>query len=58
MLKIAREAEKATIEKSSRKRRRKGSISIEIENRKEDIIKNISSDSDSDCITVAQCKSN
>ena len=58
VLEIAREAEKATAEKTSRKRRRKGSINMKIEKDKENTIENVSNDSDSDCIVVMQRRSN
>ena len=45
------------VEKTSLKRRRKGLVSIEIEKGKQDVIKNVSSESDSDYIIIVQRKS-
>ena len=52
VLEIAKEAEKAIAEKTSRKRRREGSISVELGKDEENIIENVSNDLDSDCIVV------
>jgi hypothetical protein len=54
VLEIAREAEKATKEKTTRKRQSKRLIAKEAEDQELEEIKNIPSDSDSDCIVVAQ----
>jgi len=56
VLEVARKAEEATAEKTSRKRRRTQPIIAEIEEQEEDLSKNVSSDSDSDCIVVLKRK--
>jgi hypothetical protein len=53
VLDIVKVAEEETAAKKSRKRPRKRSISVEIEEDEEDDIENIPSDSESDCIIVA-----
>jgi hypothetical protein len=58
VLETAKQAEEATAKKTSRKRRRKDSISVEIERGKENIIENVSNDSDPDYIVVGQRRSN
>jgi hypothetical protein len=56
VLEIAREAEKATAEKGTRARRRKVPTGEKIEQQEDEVIENISGDSDSDCIVVVQRK--
>jgi hypothetical protein len=56
VLDIVKAAEEETAAKKSRKRPRKGSISVEIEEDEEDELENVSSDSESDCIVVAERK--
>ena len=56
VLEIAREAEKATVEKSTRSQRRKAPINKKLEQQEDELVKDISSDSDSDCIVVVQRK--
>jgi hypothetical protein len=58
VLKIAREAEKATAEKTSRTRRCKQPTGTKIEEQEDEPLKNIPSDSGSDCIVVAQRRFN
>ena len=53
VLDIVKEAEAETAAKKSRKRPYKPSISVEIKGDEEDELENISSDSESDCIIVA-----
>ena len=53
VLDIVKVTEEETAAKKSRKRPRKRSISVEIEEDEEDDIENIPSDSESDCIIVA-----
>ena len=53
VLQIAREAEEATAANKGRKRPRKRSISVEIEGDTASILENVSSDSESNCIIVA-----
>jgi len=48
----------ASIAKKGRKRLRKRSISVEIEDEVESLFENIPSDSESDCIVVAEKRSN
>ena len=57
VLKIAKEAKKATAEKTSRKRRRTQLKAIGIERQEVELVENVSSDSDSDCILVVQRRS-
>ena len=52
VLEVARAAEQASEGKTSRKRLRKQSIAIEIEEQENEVVENVSSDSDSDCIAV------
>jgi hypothetical protein len=52
VLEIAREAEKATASKTSRKRPRKQLAPTEINEQDNEVLENVSSDSDSDCIVV------
>ena len=52
VLDVVRQAEQATAEKHSRKRRRKGPTVVEIEDEELQLLENVSSDSDSDCIVV------
>ena len=54
VLQITKEAEEASIAKKGRKRLRKRSISVEIEDDVESLFENIPSDSESDCIVVAE----
>jgi hypothetical protein len=56
VFKIVREAEKATADKTSRKRPRKVSDNLEIEKDQENTFEHLSGDSDSDCIAVMQRK--
>ncbi len=57
VLQITKEAEEATIAKKGRKRLRRRSISVEIEDDIESLFENVSSDSESDCIVVAERRS-
>lgn len=52
MLEVARDAERATSDKTSRKRRRIQAAVAEIEERGFEVLENVSSNSDSDCIVV------
>jgi hypothetical protein len=52
VLKIAREAEEVSAQKTSRKRRRKGPTAVEIEMDQENVLEHISGNSESDCIEV------
>ena len=52
VLEVARKAEEATAEKTSRKRRRKGHTVVDIEEEEVTLLENESSNSDSDCIVV------
>jgi hypothetical protein len=54
VLEIAKEAEEATAAKKGRKRLRKRSISVEVEDAVGSVLDNVSSESESDCIIVAQ----
>lgn len=56
VLQIAKEAEGETAAKKGRQRRRKSSISVEMEEDNENVPENISSDSESGCIVVAKRK--
>jgi hypothetical protein len=56
VLEVARKAEEATADKPSRKQRRMQPEAIEIESQVVKPLKNISSDSDLDCIIVEQRK--
>ena len=56
VLDIVKAAEEETAAKKCRKRLRKRSISVEIEEDEEDELENVSSDSESDCIVVAEKK--
>jgi hypothetical protein len=56
VLEIAREAEKATAEKGTRTRRRKVPTGEKIEQQEDEMLENISGDSDPDCIVVVQCE--
>lgn len=58
VLDIAREAERATADKTSRKRRRIQAAVTEIEGQEDEVVENVSSDSDSDCIVVQPRRSN
>jgi hypothetical protein len=57
VLEVAREAEKATVSKTSRKRLRKQPIPAEIEEQENEVLENVSGDSDSRCIAVVQRRS-
>jgi hypothetical protein len=57
VLEVAREAEKATVSKTSRKRLRKQPMPAEIEEQENEVLKNVFSDSDSGCIAVVQRRS-
>jgi len=57
VLQLVKEAEEATVATKSRKRRRKRSPSVEIEDDEEVEFQNMASDSESDCIMVAQKRS-
>jgi hypothetical protein len=52
VLEVARKAEKAIASKTSRKRPRKRPVPIEIEEQEEEVLENVSSSLDSDCIAV------
>ncbi|KYG40047.1 hypothetical protein M433DRAFT_78825, partial [Acidomyces richmondensis BFW] len=52
VLEIAREAEKVTADKSAHTRKRKRPAAVEIEEQEDELLKNVSSDSESDCIVV------
>jgi DDE superfamily endonuclease/Tc5 transposase DNA-binding domain len=54
VLDIVKASEEETVAKKSRKRLRKGSISVEIEEDERVELENVSSDSESDCIIVAK----
>ena len=54
VLDLAKEAEKATADKTSRKRRREGPAILEIKDQEVEGLENVSSDSISDCIVVLQ----
>ena len=56
VLNIVKEAEAETATKKGRKRPRRRSISVEIEEYNGDELENVSSDSESDCIVVANKK--
>ena len=53
---IAKEAEEATAAKKGCKRLRKRSVSVEIEKDIESVLESLDSDSESDCIVVAEKK--
>jgi hypothetical protein len=57
VLEVAREAEKATASKTSRKRLRKRPRPVEIGERENKVLKNVSSNLDSDCIAVVPRRS-
>ena len=54
VLQIAREAEEETAAKKGRRRPPKRSVSVEIEENEENVLEDVSSDSESDCIIVAK----
>ena len=54
VLNIAKQAEKATADKNARTQRRKGPTAVEIQEQENELLENISSNSDSDCIAVKQ----
>jgi hypothetical protein len=54
VLEVAREAEKATAGKPLRKRPRKQPTAMQIEEQENEVLQNVSSSSDSDCIVVVQ----
>jgi len=56
VLEIAREAEKATADKSTRTRRHKRPVAVEIEEQENEPLESISSNSESDCIVVQSHK--
>ncbi len=56
VLKIAKVTEKATADKSTRIRRRKRPVVVEIEEQENEPLKSISSNSESDCIMVQSHK--
>jgi len=56
VLEIAREAEKATADKSTRTRGRKRPVAVEIEEQENEPVESISSNSESDCIVVQSHK--
>ena len=58
MLDIAREAEKATVEKTSRKRRCKRQTNVQIEELEDEAFESAPSASESDCITVVRRRLN
>jgi len=57
VLQITKEAEEASMAKKGRKRLYKQSISVEIEDDVESLFENIPSDSESDCIVIAEKRS-
>jgi hypothetical protein len=57
VLEVAREAEKATASKTSRKRPRKQPAPVEIGEQENEVLENVSSNSDSDCIAVVPRRS-
>jgi NAD+--asparagine ADP-ribosyltransferase len=57
VLKIAQEVERAIADKTSRKQRRKHATVAEIKEQEVEVLENVSSDSDSDCIVVQPRKS-
>jgi len=54
---MTKEAEEASMAKKGRKRLHKRSISVKIEDDVESLFENIPSDSESDCIVVAEMRS-
>ena len=58
VLEIASEAEKVTADKTSQKRRRTQSKVTETREQEIEVVENVSSDSDSDCIVVRPHRSN
>jgi len=58
VLQITKEAEEASVAKKGRKRLHNRSISVEIEDDVENLFGNVHSDSESDCIVVAEKRSN
>jgi hypothetical protein len=54
VLKIAREVEKAIAEKLVRIRRRKRPTGVEVEEIKDDLVKDVPSEIESNCIVIAR----